>query len=314
MSNDNKHIKLVSLWEMSKVETIEEFYQRKFNWIPDNIRNEIGHFNVFRLEPFVEGKPTNIPYRRRDFYKIMLVKGNSQVVFADRVVEIKKQALSFSNPQIPYKWEHLDKIREGIYCIFNQHFFHQFGQLIQYEVFQPSGTHIFELSDEEANQVNEIFERIASEFNSDYKYKHDVIRNQIFELLHFALKKQPTDNLVKQLTNASQRISTLFLELLERQFPIDDTHQHINLRSASDYANQLNVHVNHLNRAVKDTTEKTTSQIIAERILQEAKILLKHSVWTVSDIAYALGFTEVTHFNNFFKKHVQLSPLKFKNI
>lgn len=162
--------------------------------------------------------------------------------------------------------------------------------------------------------MSEIFERIANEFNSDYKYKHDVIRNQIFELLHFALKKQPAYNLVKQLTNSSQRISTLFLELLERQFPIDDTHQHINLRSASDYANQLNVHVNHLNRAVKDTTEKTTSQIIAERILQEAKILLKHSIWTVSDIAYALGFTEVTHFNNFFKKHAQLSPLKFRNI
>ena len=314
MSNDNKSPDLVNLWEMSKVETIEEFYERKFDWIPDNVRNEIGHFNVFRLEPFVEGKPTNIPYKRRDFYKIMLVKGNSRVVFADQVIEIKNQALSFSNPQIPYKWDHLDQIREGLYCIFNQHFFHQFGQLIQYEVFQPSGTHIFELSDEEAKQVSDIFERIANEFNSDYKYKHDVIRNQIFELLHFALKKQPAGNLIKQLTNASQRISTLFLELLERQFPIDENHQTINLRAASDFANQLNVHVNHLNRAVKDTTEKTTTQIIAERILQEAKILLKQSTWAVSDIAYALGFTEVTHFNNFFKKHVGLSPLKFRNI
>jgi AraC family transcriptional activator of pobA len=118
----------------------------------------------------------------------------------------------------------------------------------------------------------------------------------------------------KQPINASQRISTLFLELLERQFPIDDNHQTVNLRSASDFAKQLNVHVNHLNRALKDTTEKITSQIIAERILQEAKILLKHSAWTVSEIAYTLGFTEVTHFNNFFKKHVQLSPLKFRNV
>ena len=43
-----------------------------------------------------------------------------------------------------------------------------------------------------------------------------------------------------------------------------------------------------------------TAQLIAERVLQESKILLKHSVWNVSEIAYALGFTEVTHFNNFF--------------
>ncbi len=282
--------------------------------MPDTIRNEIGHFNQFRLEPYVEGKPTSIPYKRRDFYKIMLVKGQSQVHFADKVVGIKKQALSFSNPQIPYKWEHLDKIREGVYCIFNQQLFHQFGQLNQYEVFQPNGAHIFELSDEESNQVSEIFERMAKEFNSDYKYKYDAIRNQIFELLHVGLKMHPSDNLEKPTINASQRISTLFLELLERQFPIDDSHRMVSLRAASDFANQLNVHVNHLNRAVKETTQKTTTQIISERILQESKILLRHSAWNVSEIAYALGFTEVTHFNNFFKKHVQTSPLKFRNV
>ena len=105
----------------------------------------------------------------------------------------------------------------------------------------------------------------------------------------------------------------LFLELLERQFPIDENHPKVNLRSASEFAQQLNIHVNHLNRAVKAITEKTTTQIIAERILQEAKILLKHSQWNVSEIAYALGFTEVSHFNNFFKKHMGISPLKFRN-
>lgn len=299
---------------MEKVESLEEFYKRKFDWMPDNIRNEIGHFNLFRLEPLVEGKPTSIPYKRRDFYKIMLVKGNSQVHFADKVVQVKKQALSFSNPQIPYKWEHLDKIREGVYCIFNQQLYHQFGQLNQYEVFQPNGNHIFELTDEEANHVSEIFERMVKEFNSDYKYKYDVIRNQIFELLHFALKMQPSGDLEKKPTNASQRITALFMELLERQFPIDDSHPAVQLRSASDFANQLNVHVNHLNRAVKETTKKTTTQIISDRIVQEAKILLRHSSWNVSEVAYALGFTEVTHFNNFFKKHVQTSPLKFRNV
>jgi AraC-like DNA-binding protein len=126
---------------------------------------------------------------------------------------------------------------------------------------------------------------------------------------------QPASDIAeKQTPNASQRIANLFLELLERQFPIDENHRQLSLRSASDYAKQLNVHVNHLNRAIKDTTEKTTSQIIAERIVQEAKILLKHSAWTVSEIAYSLGFTEVTHFNNFFKKHISLSPLKFRAV
>lgn len=62
---------------METTESLLDFYKRKFNWLPENIRNEVGHFNLFHHEPYVEGKPTAIPYRRRDFYKINLVKGNS---------------------------------------------------------------------------------------------------------------------------------------------------------------------------------------------------------------------------------------------
>ncbi len=299
---------------MEKAETLQEFYKRKFKEVPGTFTGEIGHFNLFRLEPFVEGKPTNIPYRRRDFYKIMMVKGQSEVHFADSTVVIKKQALSFSNPQIPYKWEHLDKIREGVYCIFNQQLFHQYGQLTQYEVFQSNGKHIFELTDEQVTTVADLFNRIEKEFNSDYKYKYDIIRNLIFELLHFGLRLQPQVAEEKHAANASQRISALFLELLERQFPIDDQHPSIELRAASDFADQLNVHVNHLNRAVKENLDKTTTQVIAERVVQEAKILLRHSRWAVAEIAYALGFSEATHFNNFFKKHTGSSPKKFRNV
>lgn len=299
---------------MNKIESIEEFYKRKFDWIPENIKNEIGHFNVFQHEPIEPEKMKPVPYKRRDFYKIMLVIGNIKMNYADKVVSINKQALFFSNPQIPYNCENLERIEDGCFCIFNQHFFHKFGDLNQYAVFQPGGNNIFELTDEQVELIKPIFTKMFAEIKSDYVHKYDVLRNLVFELLHFAMKTQPIAQFDKQQINASQRISTLFLELLERQFPIDENHPVINLRSASAFASQLNVHVNHLNRAIKNTTDKTTSQIIAERILQEAKILLKHSAWLVSEIAYALGFTEVSHFNNFFKKHVQLSPLKFRNI
>ena len=59
MLKNNKQNKSVSLWEMRKIETIEEFYKRKFDWIPDNIKNEIGHFNVFQHEPVELGKMQN---------------------------------------------------------------------------------------------------------------------------------------------------------------------------------------------------------------------------------------------------------------
>ena len=300
---------------MEKPETLREFYKRKFNELPGTFTSDIGHFNLFHLEPYIEGRPTAIPYRRRDFHKIMLVKGESCVHFADKAIHVSKQALSFSNPQIPYKWEHLDKIREGVYCIFNQQLFQQFGQLNQYEVFQPNGNHIFELTDEQATALTDIYKRIEVELNSEYKYKYDVIRNLVFELIHFGLRLQPGSGRNEiQNTSSAQRISALFLELLERQFPIDDQHPSIVLRSASDFADQLNIHVNHLNHSVKEVLQKTTTQVIAERIEQEAKILLRHSKWGVAEIAYALGFAEPTHFNNFFKKHTGVNPTKFRSV
>ena len=125
------------------------------------------------------------------------------------------------------------------------------------------------------------------------------------------LTTQPVSETKDQLRRASSRISSAFLDLLEQQFPVDSQHP-IQLRYASQFADQLSIHVTHLNRSVKDILNRTTTQVISERILQEAKILLSRRDLSVTDIAYALGFTEVTHFNNFFKKHMQVSPTKFR--
>jgi AraC-like DNA-binding protein len=114
--------------------------------------------------------------------------------------------------------------------------------------------------------------------------------------------------------NASARISSLFMELLERQFPIESSSQRLYLRSAIDFARQLAVHVNHLNRALKETTGKTTSQLIGERIAQEARVLLKHTDWNISEIGYSLGFEEPPHFINFFKKKAKVSPKSYRTV
>jgi len=297
---------------MSRAEKIEEFYRRKMQWVPDSLREGIGHFNVFRLEPYIGAKATAVPYTKRDFYKITLAIGNGKVHFADKVIEVQHQALTFSNPQIPYKWENTDRIRGGFFCIFTQDFFHQFGKLEQYSVYQPDGTHVFELTDEQLVRISGIFERMLEEIGSDYVHKFEVLRTLVFEILHFAMKVQPSSGIVQQPINAAKRISALFLELLERQFPIDEDHQHMQLRSASEFARQLSVHVNHLNSAVKEVLDKTTTQVIGERVLQEAKVLLRHSNWSVSEIAFALGFNEVTHFSNFFRKNAGTSPMAFR--
>jgi AraC-like DNA-binding protein len=299
---------------MEKTQSIEEFYKSKLNWVPDNIRREIGHFNVFKLDDFAGTHPKPVPYSRKDYYKISLIIGRNKIYYADKEIEITKQALLFANPQIPYNWESLDDEQSGYFCVFTPAFFHHFGNLSKYEVFQPNGTPIFEINDEQAESIKQIYLQMFEEISSDYEHKYDAVRNLVFAILHQTHKMKPAKKIDKQEINASHRISILFLELLERQFPIEDVRQRVQFRSASDFANQLSIHVNHLSRAIRETTEKTTSQIIAERLLQEAKILLTQTTWNISEIAFALGFTEVTHFNNFFKKHLNINPTQFRNV
>ncbi len=89
---------------MEKSETLEQFYLTKVKGIPENLKKEIGHFNVFKLDDFVCKKAKPIPYSRKDFYKISLIIGKNKVHYADKVITIEEQALLFANPQIPYNW------------------------------------------------------------------------------------------------------------------------------------------------------------------------------------------------------------------
>lgn len=299
---------------MSNRFSLENLYQVSVNPPPENLKSGIGHFNVFKLDEFAGPKPKPMPFNRRDYFKISLVSGQSKVHYADKTIKVDKHVLVFSNPQIPYNWEQIDQQLTGYFCVFTDVFFHQFGNLLSYPIFQPGGHPVVQLSDEEVISFTSVFQRMFNELDSDYVYKHDILRNLVFELIHAAMKLQPANLASSQHSNASERISALFLELLERQFPIENTSQKIRLRSPSDFANQLSVHINHLNRALKGIEQKSTSHLIAERIVQEAKILIKHTHWNISEIAYSLGFEETAHFSNFFKKHTQHSPKKYRDL
>jgi AraC-like DNA-binding protein len=86
----------------------------------------------------------------------------------------------------------------------------------------------------------------------------------------------------------------------------------VRLRNPGDFAELLHVHVNHLNHTLRKLTGKSTSVIIQERILEEAKDLLKNSDWNISEIANSLGFEYVQHFSQFFKKYTQNSPGEYR--
>lgn len=264
-------------------------------------------FKAFQIEDDTDA--TRL-YSRKDFFKICLTTGNSKIHYADRSFESEDTILFFGNPHIPYSWETLSTTYVGYTCLFSEDFLKQTERsesLHQSPFFKIGGTPVLKITEEQRLFLNTIFKKMIEEQKSDYAFKDELIRNYINLIIHEALKLQPSENYEKH-NNAASRITSVFLELLERQFPIETTDHPLQLKTAQDYAQNLNIHANYLNRSVKEVTGKSTTTHISERIITEAKALLQHTDWNIAEIAHALGFEYPTYFNNFFKKLTGTNP------
>lgn len=296
--------------------SLDDFYKRNGAPQPEGIAREIGHFNVFESEKLFDKKTgaRMMPYSRRAYYKISWLRGKSRAEYADKVIDIQENALLFATPKIPYHWLPEDTNQTGMFCIFTQDFLFS-GKtgvsLDELPIFQPGQLPIFQLSEEEKKEVEYIFKKMHRELGGGYTYKYDLLRNLVLELIHYGQKLQPL-SVLSTTQNASERIFSLFLELLERQFPLESSAQRLVLRSPKDYADRLAVHVNHLNKVLKEMSGSTTTEIISKRLIQEAKILLKQTHWSVAEIAYTLGFDDLAHFSHYFKKQTSFTPLTFR--
>ncbi|MBS2210065.1 helix-turn-helix domain-containing protein [Carboxylicivirga mesophila] len=79
-----------------------------------------------------------------------------------------------------------------------------------------------------------------------------------------------------------------------------------------DYAEQLAVSADYLNRYVKSKTGKSAKEYIQDKLMIEAKRLLLFTELSGKELAYELGFEEPPHFNAFFKKVSGFSPIAFR--
>lgn len=294
---------------MKTRETLKEFYIEHGQDF-----SKAGQFNVFERGGFACSATSMLP-NRRDFYKISLIlKGSGVIGVADKAMDINDNALLFMNPLIPFSWEASDEEQTGYFCLFTEEFVNhnlKSESLSHSPLFKAGGNHIFFPDQESMDLLTGVFRNMLKEMQSGYANKYELLRSYIQIIMHEAMKIQPADTFYKP-TNASERITGLFLELLERQFPIDAPDQVLALKNANEFATQLNIHTNTLNRALKESTGKTTTEWIAERTIKEAKALLQFSSWDMAEIAYSLGFEHASNFNIFFKKHTLHSPLQYR--
>ena len=252
-------------------------------------------------------------YGRRDFYKIVLATGHFNVCYGDQTFDVDDTFLFFGNPHIAYSNEHLSPEQQGYACVFTEEFIgnrERAESLLNASIFRFEGTPVVPLNKEQAEFIAMLFQRMQAVYSGDYARKAEMLRSCVDLIIHEALRIQPQNG--QKQKNAATRITYLFMELLEKQFPIETTADPLRLRTAQDFAESLAVHVNYLNRSVKEVTGKPISVHIAERIAAEAKALLQHTNWSVADIAYGLGFEYPSYFNNYFKRVAGIAPNAYR--
>lgn len=270
-----------------------------------------GNFAAIRLDDFsAENLAATTIYSRKDFYKISLITGDATYYYREKthLVIPGDCVLVVTNRETPYRWQIHSGACSGYSCMFTEDFLplHTYLRPADMAVFNDDAYSFLKLGQQDKIVFEALFQKMIAEQASGYEHKYQLLFLYVLECIHTALKLKPDAENRRQ--TAATRLTGAFRLLLNDQFPMVNPFQKLALRSPQAFADKLAVHVNYLNRALKEVTGKTTTQLITERIMQEAQALLLHSNWSVSQISDSLDFDDPTHFAKAFKSATGQKP------
>lgn len=157
--------------------------------------------------------------------------------------------------------------------------------------------------------TNKVFQRLAANFDSitklfneqerDYSLIQAYILVCIYEIKK-VLKESSLDFYPAKAFSITKKYRDLLVSHPEQK------------QGLEFYANALKITPNHLNKAVKAVTGKTAIGMFNEMRLTEAQLRLKHTDFSISEIAYQLGFEDHAYFSRFFRKATGNSPIEFR--
>jgi AraC family transcriptional activator of pobA len=251
---------------------------------------------------------------RRQFYKIFhITSGTGVLIVGLHQYVMSPGDIAFLNPDEIMSWQNTSTDTGGHFCLIHPAYFEQATHLLQlfkqFPYFKASQA-VVVLPETSSAQVDRYFASILEEENSRHEDKKQAI------LLHLQMilleAQRAGKNLADTPVPESYRYIHRFLSLLESTFLIQGPNTVVKIKTAAEFAGQLNVHPNYLNALVKGQTGKTLREHIQERLLYEAKALLVQTDWDIRTISYVLGFSEQAAFTSFFHKKEKMSPSAFR--
>ena len=272
-----------------------------------NSNNEIDFYANNLAEHVKEHHFTNLPHKH-DFYLMMLVTAGSGIHEIDfEKYKVKPGSVFVMKPGQMHYWNLSDDI-EGFIFFHSKNFYEEvfvqetINDFQFYNSYQSES--VIKLKAITILSLKNLMKEIIVEHNSNAFLKEKKIHSLI-NLVYLEMAREFVPNKVGA-TKTYLLTLKKFDSLIEKNFR--------EMKFAKDYASELNISEKHLNRIAKTCLNKTSTQLIAERILLEAKRMLIHSGLSVNQIGDELGFNEKSYFVRFFRKNAGLTPKVFLNI
>jgi len=152
-------------------------------------------------------------------------------------------------------------------------------------------------------EMMEAVEKMIREFSTAYTDKEEILRG-LLKIFLIYLNRQQDASGGQQAYFDRSGLASRFFGLLEKNFA--------NRKMVSDYARELSVTPNYLNESVKKASGFSASYHIQQRIILEAKRKAAYVRKSMKEIAYDLGFDDISHFSKYFKKVSGVSFSDFK--
>jgi AraC-like DNA-binding protein len=151
--------------------------------------------------------------------------------------------------------------------------------------------------------MKEIVLKMIKEFENQYSNKMELLK-RYFKIFLTYLTRASEQNFQSIEQSREVELAKKFMELLDKNFKEN--------KVVAEYAAQLLVTPNYLNRIVKKITGFSAGHQIRQRVVLEAKRMGHYSVAGMKEIAYNLGFLDSAHFSKFFKTFGGLNFTEFK--
>lgn len=166
------------------------------------------------------------------------------------------------------------------------------------------------LSDLEKTTITGLLDNIRYELNTAIdEVSQDVIISYIEVLLNYSNRFYKRQFITRKAVNHD--LLTKMDIVLEDYFNKQET-LNKGLPTVEFLASTLNLSPHYLSDMLRNLTGLNAQQHIHEKLIEKAKEYLTTTAFSVSEVAYALGFEHPQSFNKLFKKKTDKTPLSYR--